>query len=399
MTEDQNAACHVTEENEVFFQKRQTRAEPQDNHSRSPLSNGRWWSPVVQGDSALGPNVAAVAAVMVRKGWSPPLQDSACAQGSSGRTSQCVVAVPSCSMLNPSFDLSLCRASLERKGFQIPVGDMEVPLKTALDVPSVRRYMVFNSAFFHFIMAPVLYVVVWCAVFSTLHLYITVSDYWVLCLTVSLASIILTSAIIFILHYCNKEINVNLDIRLIQVNERMAKHKLLVGVADWVQNCTGNMKLYFVYWDMSHCFSTLVETLEDNSETSVQQNKLKSKMSHLVLVTEVSDRGPDAGGSEEEQESLDERRPLLRNEDPDCSSSSNHSGKAKVTQNYSLVPDSSLSAQAKAYQLLMTYSAAYVKLLVSEQFSGQSQHHVQPRRSHCTTTPVCLCQYIKMKIL
>ncbi|KAM9384657.1 transmembrane protein 268 isoform 4-T4 [Pholidichthys leucotaenia] len=358
MTEDQNAACHVTEENEVFFQKRQTRAEPQDNHSRSPLSNGRWWSPVVQGDSALGPkvaavaavmvrkgwsppprdstcaqgssgrtrrwwspvvqgdsalgpNVAAVAAVMVRKGWSPPLQDSACAQGSSGRTSQCVVAVPSCSMLNPSFDLSLCRASLERKGFQIPVGDMEVPLKTALDVPSVRRYMVFNSAFFHFIMAP----------------------------------------------------------------------------------------LYFVYWDMSHCFSTLVETLEDNSETSVQQNKLKSKMSHLVLVTEVSDRGPDAGGSEEEQESLDERRPLLRNEDPDCSSSSNHSGKAKVTQNYSLVPDSSLSAQAKAYQLLMTYSAAYVKLLVSEQFSGQSQHHVQPRRSHCTTTPVCLCQYIKMKIL
>ncbi|KAM9384655.1 transmembrane protein 268 isoform 2-T2 [Pholidichthys leucotaenia] len=409
MTEDQNAACHVTEENEVFFQKRQTRAEPQDNHSRSPLSNGRWWSPVVQGDSALGPkvaavaavmvrkgwsppprdstcaqgssgrtrrwwspvvqgdsalgpNVAAVAAVMVRKGWSPPLQDSACAQGSSGRTSQCVVAVPSCSMLNPSFDLSLCRASLERKGFQIPVGDMEVPLKTALDVPSVRRYMVFNSAFFHFIMAPVLYVVVWCAVFSTLHLYITVSDYWVLCLTVSLASIILTSAIIFILHYCNKE-------------------------------------LYFVYWDMSHCFSTLVETLEDNSETSVQQNKLKSKMSHLVLVTEVSDRGPDAGGSEEEQESLDERRPLLRNEDPDCSSSSNHSGKAKVTQNYSLVPDSSLSAQAKAYQLLMTYSAAYVKLLVSEQFSGQSQHHVQPRRSHCTTTPVCLCQYIKMKIL
>lgn len=32
---------------------------------------------------------------------------------------------------------------------------MEVPLRTALDVPSVRRYMVFNSAYFHFLMAPV----------------------------------------------------------------------------------------------------------------------------------------------------------------------------------------------------------------------------------------------------
>ena len=30
---------------------------------------------------------------------------------------------------------------------------------------------------------------------------------------------------------------------MVQVNERMVKHKLLVGVADWVQNCTGNMKV------------------------------------------------------------------------------------------------------------------------------------------------------------
>lgn len=35
----------------------------------------------------------------------------------------------------------------------------------------------------------------------------------------------------------------NLDVRLIQVNEMMVKHKLLVGVADWVQNCTGSMKV------------------------------------------------------------------------------------------------------------------------------------------------------------
>lgn len=122
----------------------------------------------------------------------------------------------------------------------------------------------------------VLYVVVWCAVFSTLHLYVSVTDYWVLCLCVSLVAIFLTTAIIFILHYSNKQVkkkkrgrgytetlvsclklrmktplspplllqlNVNLDVRLIQVNERMVNHKLLVTVADWVQNCSGNVQV------------------------------------------------------------------------------------------------------------------------------------------------------------
>lgn len=42
---------------------------------------------------------------------------------------------------------------------------------------------------------------------------------------------------------CLCQINMNIDIRLIQVNERMVKHKLLVAVADWVQNCTGNMQV------------------------------------------------------------------------------------------------------------------------------------------------------------
>ncbi|XP_050923879.1 transmembrane protein 268 isoform X3 [Lates calcarifer] len=354
MMEDRNGVCHVVE-SEVDVQ-RQTKAQPQANNNRPNWSNG-----------------------------------------------QCVVSVPSYSTLNPSFDLSLCRAKLENDGFQIPVADMEVPLKTALDVPSVRRYMVFNSALFHFIMAPVLYVVVWCAVFSTLHLYITVSDYWVLCLSVSLVSIFLTTAIIFILHHSNKEINMNIDIRLIQVNERMVKHKLLVAVADWVQNCTGNMQLYFVYWDMSRCLRALTETLEERSFVANDtQNKLKRKMSHLVLVTEVPAVDPEvggSGGSDAEDQDSDEQRPLLGQEDTDGSTSTSQREDTKLTANYSLVPDVSLPAQAKAYQLLMTYSAAYVKLLVSERLSGPSHHRMRPRRNHCTTAPLCLCQYIKKKLL
>lgn len=37
----------------------------------------------------------------------------------------------------------------------------------------------------------------------------------------------------------------NLDVRLIQVNERLVKHKLLVGVADGVETCTGNTQVIF----------------------------------------------------------------------------------------------------------------------------------------------------------
>lgn len=37
----------------------------------------------------------------------------------------------------------------------------------------------------------------------------------------------------------------NIDVRLIQVNERLAKHKLLAAVADWVQNCSGNLQVDF----------------------------------------------------------------------------------------------------------------------------------------------------------
>ncbi|XP_040910102.1 transmembrane protein 268 isoform X2 [Toxotes jaculatrix] len=351
MMEDRNGVCHVMEESEVDVEIRQTKPQSQANNNRPNWSNG-----------------------------------------------QCVLSMRCCSTLNPSFDLSLCRAKLENDGFQIPVTDMEAPLRTALDVPSVRRYMVFNSALFHFIMAPVLYVVVWCAVFSTLHLYITVSDYWVLCLSVSLVSIFLTTAIIFILHHSNKEINMNLDVRLIQVNERMVRHKLLVAVADWVQNCTGNMQLYFVYWDMSRCLRALTETLEEHSFVANDTQKLKKKMSHLVLVAEVAAVDPEAGGSDGEQDS-DEQRPLLRREDTGCSTSSSQREDAKVITNYSLIPDPSLPAQAKAYQLLMTYSAAYVKLLVSERLSGPSHHRLRSRRNHCTTAPLCLCQYIKKKIL
>lgn len=43
------------------------------------------------------------------------------------------------------------------------------------------------------------------------------------------------------------QINMNLDVRLIQVNERLVKHKLLVAVADRLHNCSGSMQVIWQF--------------------------------------------------------------------------------------------------------------------------------------------------------
>lgn len=82
--------------------------------------------------------------------------------------------------------------------------------------------------------------------------------------------------------------------------------------------------------------------------SNFHQNKLKKKMSHLVLVSEATAVDPEGGGSDVEQGS-DEQRPLLRNEETSCSTSSSLQEDAKVTSNYSLIPDASLTAQVKRH--------------------------------------------------
>ncbi|XP_029701317.1 transmembrane protein 268 isoform X3 [Takifugu rubripes] len=288
--------------------------------------------------------------VDVRTFRSSTLQPRSSSNTHNWANGQCVLALPSLSALNPRFDLTLCRERLENDGFQIPATDMEEPLTAALDAPAVRRYMVFNSSVFHFILAP---------------------------------------------------INMNLDVRLIQVNERLVKHKLLVGVADALETCTGNTQvifysshlhhvphLCFVYWDMSRCLRTLTDAVEEHS--SDVQNKLKRKMAHLILVSE--------GNAEAHVEpGWEEHRPLLRAEgEAGCR---RPTGLGETPTNASLLPEASLPAQTKACQLLMTYSSVYVKLLVSRRLSGPSHHRLRPVRNHCTTAPFCLCQYIKKKIL
>lgn len=67
-------------------------------------------------------------------------------------------------------------------------------------------------------------------------------------------------------------------------------------------------------------------------------------MSHLILVSKEEPTDPEVGESETEGGS-DEQRPLLRTEEPGCSTPSSQQDDTKITSNLSLIPDSSLTAQ------------------------------------------------------
>lgn len=69
-------------------------------------------------------------------------------------------------------------------------------------------------------------------------------------------------------------------------------------------------------------------------------------MSHLVLVTEVKADDPEVVGTDVEQ-GPDEQRPLLSNEETSSGTSTSRREDARVTTNYSLIPDASLPAQVK----------------------------------------------------
>lgn len=50
------------------------------------------------------------------------------------------------------------------------------------------------------------------------------------------------------------QINMNTDVRLVGVNEHMVRHKLLVGVADWVQKCRGKLQVIAFVLNIMHVY-------------------------------------------------------------------------------------------------------------------------------------------------
>ncbi|MGH0174854.1 UNVERIFIED_CONTAM: hypothetical protein FKN15_069199 [Acipenser sinensis] len=103
----------------------------------------------------------------------------------------------------PGFNIELCRGLLARQGIQIPAEDLDQPLHSSLDRPEVKRYLLFNSTLFHLFLAPLLYLVTWCGLYSTFHLFLQGSlgsFFWLFCLSLSLLSVLLTAMILLLLN-------------------------------------------------------------------------------------------------------------------------------------------------------------------------------------------------------
>lgn len=294
----------------------------------------------------------------------------------------------------PGFNIELCRGLLARQGIQIPAEDLDQPLHSSLDRPEVKRYLLFNSTLFHLFLAPLLYLVTWCGLYSTFHLFLhgsLGSFFWLFCLSLSLLSVLLTAMVLLLLNRHTRQINMNTDVRLICANEGLCKHKVLAGLSDTVSQCTSLHQLFLVYFDLSDCQVRLTELLEEMSFTSGKlQSKLRQKLSHLHLVTHVKADNP----NERSEVTDSEETSLLLGDEAETgrSASKRLKGKPELTVIKSLVPTG--SAQEMAYQLLLTYSAVYVKLLVAQRLPRE-QRHLHAWRANAP----CLCQYIEKLLL
>ncbi|RXM91754.1 hypothetical protein EOD39_20853 [Acipenser ruthenus] len=103
-------------------------------------------------------------------------------------------------------------------------------------------------------------------------------------------------------------------------------------------------------------------TVHKECSLPLSQSKLRQKLSHLHLVTHVKADNP----NERSEVTDSEETSLLLGDEAETgrSASKRLKGKPELTVIKSLVPTG--SAQEMAYQLLLTYSAVYVKLLVAQ---------------------------------
>eukprot|EP00062_Callorhinchus_milii_P027275 gi/632990375/ref/XP_007884140.1/ PREDICTED: transmembrane protein C9orf91-like [Callorhinchus milii] len=263
------------------------------------------------------------------------------------------------------FDLESSEERLAASGVQVPLADYEIPIRRSLMSSKVRRYMYFSSPGFSMILAPTFYLVTWCGLFSTLHLYLSQyvrTFFWGFCLLVSLVSVLLTTALILTLSLHGKKINLNTDGRLMWANENLWRHNVLVGLLVSAKRCSSLLHLCFIYFNVQLCEQKLASLLDDKQWTvPTLQAYLHTTLGHLNLVLESSPTDLHPNGEDGDSE----ESPLLPGDAQDLQT--NHRTQAPLTLNTlkSLVPKG--TPQEMAHQLMATYSGLYVRLLVSQQ--------------------------------
>ncbi|XP_069465780.1 transmembrane protein 268 isoform X2 [Ambystoma mexicanum] len=296
-----------------------------------------------------------------------------------------VLSVLRCSMGSPS-EMETCVKKLQAFGVRISLEQCRSTIQNTVLRPDIKRYLFFNSRGFGLALAVIFYICVWANLYSTVRMFSFGQSWWS-GIAVSLAAALITTVTILVIDCQQREINVNTDVRLAAANESFLKHCLLVGVTDDKQNYSNSLQLWFVHFDPKGCLWYLSQRLDVMKQS--QMPALRKCLDHLCIVIEtVVDPGPDEteGRVESGAKRLSEEMPLL---------SKGASARTKPLLYSQIMPLIQEGAsEVMAHQLVVVFSACYVRLLVT----GQLPEVSVTRHSEKMNAP-CLCQFIETTAL
>ncbi|XP_039575868.1 transmembrane protein 268 isoform X3 [Passer montanus] len=224
----------------------------------------------------------------------------------------------------------------------------------------------------------VFYISLWTNLYSTLQLS-SLGHSWGAGVLVTLVALALTVLVILVIDGHQRKLNVNTDVRLAAVNEIFIKHSIILGITDVLDGPHSILQLWFVHFSPEHCLQALAAHITHLQGT---QADLRHRLNKLWVVMDVAAQ-PELGM---EEEAPCEESPLLfrgetLNKDP-----------VTCSELLPLIPEG--PPQAMAQQLLVIFSACYVRLLVTGRLPRAS-----PGGHLGHSSVPCPCQFIQSTVL
>ncbi|XP_015221998.2 transmembrane protein 268 isoform X1 [Lepisosteus oculatus] len=227
--------------------------------------------------------------------WEPELQSGQVVLGLTGNI---------LGSAGPGFNLEAGTRILRDRGIQVTSAELSADLQGVLQDLEIRRYIFLTSRLFTAALALVCYVCLWLNLYCSLRA-LGVAMHWSLGVWVSLASALGTAGGLLILHRRRSQLNVNTDVRMAAVNEKLLKHKLLAGLTGCTDRHPTALRLWMVHFDLCPCRQALAELMEHWS--SSHQLELQSRLSQVCVVV----TGSSSQSKEEGKAGLTEEVPLL----------------------------------------------------------------------------------------
>ncbi|OWK50362.1 Transmembrane protein C9orf91 [Lonchura striata] len=227
----------------------------------------------------------------------------------------------------------------------------------------------------------VFYISLWTNLYSTLQL-CSLGHSWGAGVLVTLVALALTALVILVIDGHQRKLNVNTDVRLAAVNEIFIKHSIILGITDVLDGPHNTLQvslLWFVHFSPEPCLQALAAHITHLQGT---QAGLRQRLNKLWVALDVAVQ-PEL---RVEEEAPSEESPLLSskvtlNKDPVICSELLH-----------LIPEG--PPQAMAQQLLVIFSACYVRLLVTGRLPRAS-----PGGHLGHSSAPCPCQFIQSTVL